>query len=152
MTAIAAIVLGDSSPSYTNLTAGTETSYTFAPAYAQAPDVMTWLAPGEDDTIDARHKITLSVRQPAKGSQVARVIAKVIVPVMDASSPKVKVGEGICTMEFVIPKRMTALERNRLWGFAANLLVGTEVSLHTDPDGDQNAYLWNGIVNLYAPY
>jgi len=152
MAAIANIVLGDSSQSYTGLTAGTETSYTFAPAYAQAPDVMTWLAPGEDDTIDARHKVTLSVRQPAKGSQVARVTAKVVVPVMDASSPKVKVGEGICTLEFVIPKRMTATERNRLWGFAANLLTGSEISSHANADGDANDYLWDGIVNLHAPF
>jgi hypothetical protein len=80
------------------------------------------------------------------------VTAKVVVPVMDSSSPKVKVGEGIATLEFVIPKRMTGEERNRLRAYATYLLVGSGIRSTADAHGDQNDFLYEGITSLNAPY
>jgi len=66
-------------------------------------------------SIDARAGLSLSVRQPKAGGSVARVTAKVVIPVMAGTTPDVKTGESLATCEFVVPKSMTALQRRELY-------------------------------------
>ena len=103
--------------------------------------------------LDAREKITLSVRQPSKGSQVARVTAKLVVPVMDSDDATLKIGEGIATAEFVIPKRMTDTERTKLIYLFANLIQGTGTQSDvTIVSGDQNDFVVTAVGSLASPY
>lgn len=153
MPAIAAVVLGDGSPGVTGYSAGTEGVHTFSPAYMDSLGVMTWYLMESGNTLDSREKITLSVKQPAKGSQVARVVAKVTIPVMDGSTPPVKIGEGIATMEFVIPKTMTDLQRYNLWAKAVNFMAGTgTVTSNVLTHSDQNGFVQSGVADLQSPY
>lgn len=78
---------------------------------------------------DARRSLSLSVRLPKVGGSVARVTAKVVIPVMDGSTPPVKTGECICTMEFVIPKTASEIQREDLLLFATQLLADPGVVL-----------------------
>jgi hypothetical protein len=150
MPAIANITLYDGSTALTGLSAGTEGSRVMVPSFMNSEGVMTWYVEGED-VIDARDRITLSVKQPQKGSQVARVVIKVAIPVMDDTDDSLKVGEGLCTMEFVVPKRMTELQRVKLWAMAGYLLQGTGIATPV-PHGDQNDYAYHAIVDLASPY
>jgi len=65
-------------------------------------------------SLDARAVISSSVRLPKAGGSVARVTVKAVIPVMAGTTPDVKVGEGIATAEFVIPKVMTINQRKEL--------------------------------------
>jgi len=64
-----------------------------------------------DVSLDARRGISLSVRLPKVGGSVARVTAKVVIPLMDSLTPPNKIGEVIGSVEFVIPKRADGLQR-----------------------------------------
>lgn len=64
-----------------------------------------------DVSLDARRGLSLSVRLPKVGGSVARVTAKVVIPLLDGLTPPNKVGEVIATAEFVIPKRADGLYR-----------------------------------------
>jgi len=75
------------------------------------------------DVFDARRSISSSIRLPSKGSQVARVQLKVVIPVMDETVTTLKVGECIANLEFVIPKRATLANRKDILAFAANFLA-----------------------------
>jgi len=79
------------------------------------------------DVFDARRSISSFVRLPSKGSQVARVQLKVVTPVMDDTTPTLKVGDVMCNVEFVIPKRATAQQRADILAFAANYLADASV-------------------------
>lgn len=80
------------------------------------------------DTLDERFGISLSVRPPKNGGNVARVTAKVVIPVMEnGPSSMIKVGECIANMEFVIPKKATTVMRADLAALAASLLGAASV-------------------------
>jgi len=111
MTALAAITLDD----------GASAPVVFSPSAIDSNGVARLFSTA--DTFDARRSISNSVRLPSKGSQVARVTLKVIVPVMDEDVPSLKVGDTLCNIEFVIPKRATAQDRDDILAFAANLLA-----------------------------
>lgn len=152
MPAIAPVVLGDSTVTDAAYSGASSGRFSFSPSFMDSAGVMTWYHMDDDEPIDAREKLSLSVRQPSKGSQVARVIAKVVVPVMDEDDSNLKVGEGIATLEFVIPKRMSGVERQRLHGLAANFFNGTGVTGTGTTQGDQNDYVYYASVDLASPY
>jgi len=125
---------------------------TFVPTFFDSAGVMTWYTTDTGEVLDARDKITMSVRQPAKGSQVARVTAKLVVPVMDSTDATLKIGEAIATAEFVIPKRMVDTERTKFYYQFANLVAGSGTSDDSlTVQGDQNDYLALAVSELKAP-
>lgn len=149
MPAIAAITIGDGSTADAGYPAAGKV--VFEPTFMDATGVMTWYS--DESVMDAREKITLSVRQPAKGSQVARVIVKVATPVMDDDDSSLKVGEILATCEFVIPKRTTEAQRTRFVAVVRNLLTGGGFTpSHPIEQGDQNDFVGFGVVNLQSPY
>jgi len=115
MTAFATITLADS----------TAANVDFVPSNIDPQGVAKLFATA--NTLDERRGISLSVRLPKVGGSVARVTAKVVVPVMDSSSPPIKLGECICSMEFVLPKRASEANRADALAFASNLLADASV-------------------------
>jgi hypothetical protein len=85
----------------------------FTPHSIDANGVAKWYNVSSE-VLDARESVSLSVRLPQKGSQVARVQLKYVLPIMDSVDSTLKKGEAICNVEFVIPKTMTEAQRVRL--------------------------------------
>lgn len=127
MTAFAAVTLEES----TLTVVGSPTEAyggTFNPSVID-PQGVAKLYDFAQASIDARRGLSLSVRLPKVGGSVARVTAKVVIPLLDGQTPPAKVGEVIGTMEFVIPKRATEIQRNailqlcRLYMFDASVVA-----------------------------
>jgi hypothetical protein len=141
--------VNDAAYSATGATAGVRT---FVPSFIDSAGVATYYIMDTGEVLDAREKFTLSVRQPTKGSQVARITAKLVVPVMDADDSTLKIGEAIATAEFVIPKRMLDTERQKVWAMFANLIQGSGTSDATAVQGDQSSVVYSGVVDLAGVY
>lgn len=86
----------------------------YVPSQIDPNGVAIWYT--ANSVLDARYKMTMSVRQPVKGSQVARVQVKLVHPVMDGTDPTLKVGENLANIEFVFSKRATQAQRELLVG------------------------------------
>jgi hypothetical protein len=86
------------------------------PARIDATGVAKWR--GSDSVFDAQPTATLLVKEPKNGSNVARVSGKIVVPVMDTVDTTKKVGECICTYEFVLPKAATLTQRRDILAMA----------------------------------
>lgn len=118
MTAFAAIILDDG--------AATPVAHTFNPSAIDPTGVAKLFEAAS--TFDERSALSLSVRLPKVGGTVARVMTKVMIPVLDtASTPPKKIGECIFTGEFVIPKQVDADTRKNLLAYAKNYLADASV-------------------------
>jgi len=117
MTALAAITLGDRTP----------TNVVFNPSAIDPQGVAKFFETAAA-SIDERRGLTLSVKLPKVGGQVARVTAKVVIPVMDSVNTTLKVGESICNMEFVFSKRATLNQRKDMLAFAKNYLANAAIT------------------------
>jgi hypothetical protein len=120
MTAFAAITLNDGSE-----------DFVFSPRSIDALGVAKLYAPSSSG-FDLQPAISLSVKTPKPGGSVARITAKVVIPVGDSSSPPMKIGEMIATMEFVVPKGSTDTMRVGLLALAAAFLAtpAVEAAVH----------------------
>lgn len=116
MTAFAAILLDDDG----------DTPHTFSPSTIDSNGAARLFENG-DVPFDGRNALSLSVKLPKNGSQVARVTAKVVVPVMDSIDSTKKVGEVLGNVEFVIPKGATTSHRADLLAFVRNFLADPSV-------------------------
>jgi len=114
MTAFAAIELDDSS----------ESPVTFNPSSIDSAGVAKLFTTGG---LDDRKGISLSVRLPKTNGAVARVTAKVTIPVTDGGANPVKVGECIGTTEFVLPKRASDTQRADILALMASFLADASV-------------------------
>jgi len=118
MTAFAAIDIDNG--------ASTPVGVTFNPSSIDPNGVAHLYADG-DNGFDSRNHISLGVKLPKNGSSVARVTAKVVIPVMSADDVPVKIGECIANVEFVIPKRASDDDRANLLAFLHNLVNTDEL-------------------------
>jgi hypothetical protein len=116
MTAFAAVTLDDSASA----------AVVFSPSTIDPNGVAHRYSP-ETSGFDSRNHLSLGVRLPKNGSAVARVTAKVVVPVMDETDASLKVGDALCNIEFVIPKRGTALNRADLLAYVQEYLADASV-------------------------
>jgi hypothetical protein len=146
------VVIGDGTHANAGFSAGVSGAFTFVPTFMDSQGVMTWYTMDSGEVLDARERLSLSVRLPSKGSQVARVTAKVVVPLMDDDDSTLKIGEGIATCEFVLPKRMTDVQRGSLVALMANFLRGSGFASDDSLlQGDTNAYAALAVTNLQSP-
>jgi hypothetical protein len=76
---------------------------------------------------DTRPAISLSVRLPKVGGSVARVTAKGVIPNLDPVT-NLKIGECVCTMEFVMPKTAVDTDRANLLALAKEFLANAAVT------------------------
>jgi len=119
MTAFAAILLDDG--------ADTPVEHTFSPSGIDQNGVARLYEASEEGSLDSRLAISLGVQLPKNGSQVARVTAKVVIPVMDPETSLTKVGEIIGTATFVLPKTATLAQRADILALVANFLADPSV-------------------------
>lgn len=117
MTAFAAITLDDG--------AGTPAPHTFDPSAIDQNGVARLYEAG--DVFDGRLAISLGVKLPKNGSNVARITAKVVIPVMDSEDTTLKIGEIIGSVEFVLPKQATLGQRQDVLAYTANFLADASV-------------------------
>lgn len=116
MTALAAIVLKDAA----------NADVSFAPS-AIDPNGVAHLFAAATAVMDDRRHISMGVKLPKTGGAVARVTAKVVIPLMDPNDSSLKIGEGIANIELVLPKRADATMRNDLLAFSKNFLDDASV-------------------------
>lgn len=119
MTAFAAILLDDG--------ADTPVEHTFSPSGFDQNGVARLFEATDEGSLDSRWAISLGVALPKNGSQVARVTAKVVIPVMDSENPAVKTGELIGTVSFVLPKTAVLEDRANILALTANFLADPSV-------------------------
>lgn len=119
MTAFATITLDDGQ--------GTPAPVDFAPSSIDSNGVARLFAESSDG-LDSRRSISLGVRLPKNGGPVARVTAKVVVPVMDPNDSSIKLGDSIANIEFVIPKMASLDIRKDLLAFAQGFLSDVSVA------------------------
>lgn len=119
MTAFAAILLDDG--------AATPVEHTFSPSGIDLNGVARLYEAADTGSLDSRLAISLGVQLPKNGSQVARVTAKVVIPVMDLETSQTKVGEIIGTATFVLPKTATLAQRTDILALLANFLADPSV-------------------------
>lgn len=81
--------------------------------------------------------ITLLVRQPTKASRTTKVTGKVMVPVLEVTSPSTATGiqpqptkafDELFSFDFVLPERSTAAQRKDILAYAKNLLAHAVVT------------------------
>lgn len=81
--------------------------------------------------------LTLSVRSPSKGSRNYKVMGKLVVPTLEATSPSTATGiqpaptkayDSLGTFEFVLPERSTQLERTNLLALLRSALANVNVT------------------------
>lgn len=81
----------------------------------------------DEAVFDLRRHLSLGVRLPRNGSTVARITAKVVVPVPDPVDSSKKLGDAIGSVEFVLPKNMTQDQRNEIGALVLSFLQSDEV-------------------------
>lgn len=115
------------------LAAVTLNTQVFNPSSIDSNGVATWYTAA--GILDERYKLTMSVRQPKNGSNVARVTMKIALPIIDGVSG-LKTAEALVTTEFVIPKTCSAGMRDELLLSMAGLLgLGVADSAVNDLEG-----------------
>lgn len=138
MSALAPIVLADGQ--------ATPVNHTFAPVTIDSAGVAKLVDRASGISIGFP-ALTMSVRPPAKGGRNHRVMAKIVVPTLEATSPSTASGiqpaptkayECIATVEFVLPDRCTVQERTNVLAYMKNLFA--------------NANLVNAVTNLETMY
>lgn len=126
MVAFATVSIGDwpaSTPTFTTLV-------NYVPSQIDAAGVAKW---SDQATIfDARKTLSISVRPPAKGSQVTRVQVKLVHPVMDTVDTSLKIGECVANLDLILPKRATLAQRDLLLANLASFLFKNEVGEAVD--------------------
>lgn len=116
MTALASITLVDGVPA----------DHVFNPSSIDSAGVAHLYTVGSTG-FDSREQISLLVKLPKNGGSVARVTAKVTLPIMDPAETTVKIGELIGTVEFVLPKTATFAQREMLLALVTAFMADDSV-------------------------
>lgn len=120
MTAIAALTLADGQ--------ATPVNKTFSPVKVDAAGVAKWVDRSGGIAL-GYPTITMSVREPSKGSRNYKVTRKLVIPVLEVTSPSTSTGiqpaptlayNMLQTVEWTLPERSTLSQRNDLIAFAKN--------------------------------
>lgn len=128
MSAIAPLVLADGQ--------ATPVNHTFNPVNIDSAGVAKW-ADRSGGIALGYPVVTLSSRQPTAQSRNYKVTAKVVVPVLDITSPST--GTGIqpapskaydvwCNIDFVLPERSTLQQRKDILAYVKNFLANANLS------------------------
>jgi len=128
MTAIAALTLADGQ--------GTPANHTFSPVNIDSAGVARW-ADRSGGIALGFPVVTASMKAPAaKGSRSYRHTFKVVVPVLEVTSPSTATGiqpaptkafDLIFNGEFVLPERSTLAQRNDLLAYVKNFIANAAV-------------------------
>lgn len=81
--------------------------------------------------------VTLSTRQPTAANRSYKVVAKVVTPVLDISSPSTSTGiqpapskayDLVANIEFVLPERSTLQQRKDILAYVKNAIANSVVT------------------------
>lgn len=127
MTAIAAITLADG--------AATPVNHTFAPVNIDQAAVAKWADRSTGISVGFP-SLTFSIKNPTKGSPSYKVTAKVVLPVLEQTSPSTSTGiqpaptlayNLLANVDFVLPERSTMAQRTDVLAYLKNYLATTVV-------------------------
>jgi hypothetical protein len=102
---------------------------------------------------------TMSVREPTKASRIYKVTVKVDVPTLEQTSPSTATGiqpqptraySCQCVMEFLLPERSTAVERQALLSLVNSLFHAT-INASDDVPTDATGSPLNAAVKNLEP-
>jgi hypothetical protein len=105
----------------------TPNTHTFSPSSIDPAGVARYFENDVATVLDGRNAISIGVKLPKAGGQVARVTMKVVIPVMNDDTPPLKIGEVIGNVEFVLPKNSTIDQRADVLAYTANYLADASV-------------------------
>lgn len=138
MAAFAALTLADG--------AATPVNHTFAPVKIDTNGVARWVDKVGGIALGFP-TVTLSMRDPNKGSRAYKFTAKVVVPVLEVTSPSTMTGiqpaptkayDMLWNIEGVMPERSTLQERKDAFAFVKSFLA--------------NAVATAAVNDLESPY
>lgn len=124
MTAIAAISLLDG-------VTPTPVSHTFAPVNIDQVGVARWADRSTGISVGFP-SLTFSIKSPTKASPSYKVSAKVVLPVLEQTSPSTSTGiqpaptlayNLLATVDVVLPERSTLAQRNDLLAYLKNYMA-----------------------------
>lgn len=128
MTALAALTLADGQ--------ATPVNHTFSPVNKDSAGIARW-ADRSGGIALGFPTLSFSLKSPgAKGSRNYRAIAKVVLPVLEVTSPSTATGiqpaptkayDLSATVEIVMPERSTAAQRADLLAYLKNYLANSAV-------------------------
>lgn len=127
MSAIAAIVINDGQT--------TPVAHTFNPVTIDSMGVAKWADRSGGISIGFP-TLTYSLKSPTKGSTSYKLAAKVVLPVLEQTSPSTATGiqpaptvayNLIASIDLVLPERSVLLDRKNLIAFARNYLANAAV-------------------------
>lgn len=128
MTAIAAITLADGQ--------ATPVNHTFAPVVIDAAGVAKW-ADRSGGIALGFPSVTMSLRAPTKASRNYKLTAKVVVPVLEVTSPSTATGiqpaptkayDLLASVDVVLPERSTTAQRKDLLAYLKNYLAHSVIT------------------------
>jgi len=127
MSAIAPIVINDGQ--------GTPLAHTFAPVTIDAAGVAKWADRSGGISVGFPG-LTYSLKSPSGASNSYKMTAKVVLPVLEQTSPSTSTGiqpaptvayNLIANVELVLPERSTLADRKNLIAFVRNYLANATV-------------------------
>lgn len=138
MSAIAALTIADG--------LATPVNRTFNPVNIDQLGVAKW-ANRESGIALGYPVVTFSLRNPSKTSRNYKVTAKLVLPVLEVTSPSTSTGiqpaptkayDLLATVDFVLPERSTVAQRSDLLAYLKNFLG--------------NAVITNGVKDFESVY
>lgn len=123
MTAIAALTLKDGQ--------ATPANHTFSPVNIDSAGIARW-ADRAGGIALGFPVVTFSLRNPTKASRVYKVSGKIVLPVLEVTSPSTASGiqpaptkayDLTATIEMMLPERSTAAQRADLMAYAKEFLA-----------------------------
>lgn len=143
MPAIAVVTLaGQVDRANNSVSSTTFDARTFSPAGFVSPGITKWVDRSGNVPI-AFPSLTLSVRQPNKTSRICRVLAKLVVPVMETGVvPPTKAYDLTTNIEFLCHERSTREQRASMLAMALSMMA-TEVAAN---DGDPTAFTGSPLL------
>jgi hypothetical protein len=127
MSAIANILINDGQ--------ATPVSHTFAPVTIDSAGVAKWADRSGGISIGFP-TLSYSLKSPTKGSSSYKLQAKVVLPILEQTSPSTATGiqpaptiaySLIGNVELVLPERSVLLDRNNLLAYVRNYLANAAV-------------------------
>lgn len=127
MSAIANIVINDGQT--------TPASHTFAPVTIDAASVAKWADRSGGISVGFP-QLTYSLKNPSKDSKAYKLTAKVVLPVLEQTSPSTSTGiqpaptvayNLVANVELVLPERSTLQDRKNLLAYVRNYLANAAV-------------------------
>lgn len=128
MTAIATLTLADG--------VATPVNHTFSPVNIDQAGVSKW-ADRSGGIALGFPVVSFSIRPPLKGSRVYKLMAKVVCPVLEVTSPSTATGiqpaptkayDLTASVEMTLPERSTLAQRKDLLAFVKNYLANAVIT------------------------